>query len=357
MRAFSCPVCQGIAVFGADRCESCGVGLGLHLPSRAMVAVQGDAALIDGQEWVRCTQAGPLGCNWLTPATPESPQAPDIYARGRCLPDSLIRREPAADDTLAREKLTPTAEALRRLVYQLVDLGLPVEPWWRREGGLAFDLLSSHSAGEKVLIGHAGGVITIDLVESLDAYRESLRVRLGEPYRTMLGHFRHEAGHYFQNLLVETGPGAERYLARCRELFSDERAGYADALARHYRFGAPADWRESYISEYATMHPWEDFAECFAHYLHITDTLNTASEAGLVLHADGVRYAAPRDIRPLASYATAPIERLLFDWKWTALLFNRVNTAMGKAPLYPFEINATVAAKLGFVHEVVRQGT
>ena len=124
--------------------------------------------------------------------------------------------------------------ALRRLIYQLADIGLPVDPYWRRDGGLAFDLLSSYSTGEKILIGHADGVITIDLVESLDAYRESLRVRLGEPYRTMLGHFRHEAGHYYQNILVETGTGAQTYLDRCRELFGDERASYSDALDRHY---------------------------------------------------------------------------------------------------------------------------
>ena len=197
-------------------------------------------------------------------------------------------------------------------------------------------------------------MITIDLVESLDAYRETLRVRLGEPYRTMLGHFRHEADHYYQNILVETGPGAQRYLARCRDLFGDERASYADELARHYEFGAPPDWQDSYISEYATMHPWEDFAECFAHYLHITDTIDTAREAGMVLHVDRVRFTGPRDIVPLESYADAPIDRLLFDWKWMSLFFNRVNTAMGKNPLYPFEIGKPVADKLGFVHEVVR---
>jgi hypothetical protein len=124
-------------------------------------------------------------------------------------------------------------------------------------------------------------VITIDLVESLDAYRESLRVHLGEPYRTMLGHFRHEVGHYYQNVLVETDPGAARYLDECREIFGDERADYQDQIARHYKFGAPANWGDSYISEYATMHPWEDFAECFAHYLHITGTIDTARGRGL----------------------------------------------------------------------------
>src|SRR5882757_6389857 len=116
--------------------------------------------------------------------------------------------------------------------------------------GLAFDLLSSRTTGEKVTIGHANGVITIDVVESLDDYRESLRVKLGEPYRTMLGHFRHEIGHYYQNVLIETGSGAAKYLDRCRALFGDERASYSDAIARHYKSGAPAGWGDSFISEY-----------------------------------------------------------------------------------------------------------
>jgi hypothetical protein len=224
---------------------------------------------------------------------------------------------------------------MHRLILQLLDIGLPVESFWRRDGGLAFDLLSSYSEGERVTIGHANWVITIDLVESLDAYRESLRVRLGEPYRTMLGHFRHEVGHYYQQILVETGSGAARYLDDCRALFGDERADYQAEIARHDKFGPPANWHESYISEYAPMHPWEDFAECFAHYLHITDAIDTVRESGLVLHADKVRFAVPPNIVPLESYDDAPIERLLSDWRWLSLFFNRVNTAMGKNPLYP----------------------
>ncbi|MGV0991015.1 MAG: zinc-binding metallopeptidase family protein [Mycobacterium sp.] len=348
MRAFACPVCHVFTPFEADRCPSCGASVGLHLPTQSMVAVVDDEATLDGQLWLRCTQADPLGCNWLVPAEQ------DAAARGRCLPDSLIRRRPDPDDTIALEKLAPTAMALRRLVYQLLDLGLPVDPYWRRDGGLAFDLLSSFSTGEKVMIGHANGVITIDLVESLDAYRESLRVRLGEPYRTMLGHFRHEAGHYYQSILVENGPGAERHLDRCRQLFGDELADYPAAIQRHYKFGAPGDWPTSFISEYATMHPWEDFAECFAHYLHITDTLDTTSEAGMVLRADMVQFGAPHDVTPLKSYADVPITRLLSDWSWVSLFLNRVNAAMGKNPLYPFEISAPVAEKLGFVHAVLR---
>ena len=315
-----------------------------------MVAIPSGSALIDGQVWNVCTRAASLDCNWLVPEEQEFGGQ-----HGRCIAHSLIRREPEADDTIAREKLRSTASVLRRLIYQLIDIGLPVDPYWRKDGGLAFDLLSSYSAGERVVIGHAGGVITIDLVESLDAYRESLRVHLGEPYRTMLGHFRHEVGHYYQNILVETGPGAARYLDECRETFGDERADYQGELARHYKFGAPPNWADAYISEYATMHPWEDFAECFAHYLHITDIVDTSREAGLILHADRMRFAFPRDIAPLPSYADVPVEQLLADWKSLSLFFNRVNTAMGKNPLYPFDIPPAVARKLSFVHKVVRE--
>ncbi len=315
-----------------------------------MVATSSGSAVIEDQTWIACTRSDILDCNWLVPEEQEFGGE-----QGRCLAHSLIRRQPEADDTIAMEKLASTAFALRRLIYQLIDIGLPVEPFWRREGGLAFDLLSSYSSGERVVIGHAGGVITIDLVESLDAHRESLRVHLGEPYRTMLGHFRHEVGHYYQNILVETGPGAARYLDECREIFGDERTDYQGEIARHYKFGAPDNWIDSYISEYATMHPWEDFAECFAHYLHITDIVDSSREAGLVLHADRVRFSFPRDIAPLASYEDAAVEQLLDDWKWLALFFNRVNTAMGKNPLYPFQIPPPVVRKLGFVHKVVRE--
>ena len=233
-------------------------------------------------------------------------------------------------------------------MYQLDDLGLPIDPWWQQDGGLAFDLLSSYTTGEKVIIGHADGVITIDVVETLDAYREQLRVRLGEPYRTMLGHFRHEVGHYYQNILVENGPGAQRYLDECRALFGDERASYADGIDRHYKFGAPDDWHASFITEYATMHPWEDFAECFAHYLHITDTIDTAREAG---HGAARRPGAvqpPRAMWRRWSATTKPRSNVCSTTgNGCRLFFNRVNTAMGKPPLYPFEIPAAGGRQTG----------
>ncbi len=352
MRALTCPICNALSGFENRNCPRCGTSVGVHLPSRSLVVASEDGVDIDGRRWERCSSWSRTGCNWMTPS---EVREGEIGLRGLCFPDSLVRHQPDPSDTIAVEKLVPTTFDLRMVIYQLADLGLPIEPYWRTKGGLAFDLLSSLSEGKQVIIGHAGGVITIDLAETLDAHRERLRVSLGEPYRTMVGHFRHETGHYYQHVLVETGDGADRYLDRCREIFGDERASYSDALDRHYRQGPPADWRDSFISEYATMHPWEDFAECFAHYLHITGTIDTARESGLMLESDQVRFSMDRDIVPLATYADQPIEKLLYDWKWLSTMFNRVNQAMGSPPLYPFDIPQPVVRKLGFVHRVIRE--
>jgi hypothetical protein len=312
----------------------------LSVPSLTMVAAAPDGVLADGQVRLPCANRS-WGCNWSVPR--------DSSAR-TCFSCRLTRRRPAADDTIALEKLAVTAGAKRRLLVGLADLGLPVVPHWRREGGIAFDLVSSRSGHGPVTIGHANGVITIDLAESLDAHREHLRVSLGEPYRTMLGHFRHEVGHYYQWQLVETPGGA--LLDECRELFGDERASYSAALDRHYAVGAPADWRDAYLSEYATMHPWEDFAETFAHYQHIIATLTTAANGGLRIAA-GALSGEGSEVVPRASYAGTTMTRVLADWSVLSYELNRANRAMGKADLYPFAIPGPVTAKLDLVHRLV----
>ena len=333
-----CPRCNAFAFLEMQVCATCESSIGYHYPSLSFVDGGPDGTMVDGTRWVRCANWS-WQCNWLVSEDDES---------GRCFACRLIRRRPESDDTIALEKLAETGIDLRRLLVQLLDLGLPVVPYYERDGGLAFDLLSSRS-GESVVIGHADGVITIDLAESLDAHREALRVRLGEPYRTMLGHFRHEIGHYYQQVLVASEP----LLGECRALFGDERASYADALQRHYALGAPEDWSESFISEYATMHPWEDFAESFAHYLHITGTLTTAAAAGVVLdsgRADGVIL---HDIVPALDYSELGFERALDDWHWLSMMFNRVNRSMGQRDLYPFVLTEPVVEKLAFVHRLV----
>jgi hypothetical protein len=259
-----------------------------------------------------------------------------------------VRRKPDADDTIILEKMADANIDKRRLLVQLLRLGLPITPYYEQEGGLAFDLLSSTS-GERVSIGHANGVITLDLAETLDDWREKLRVRLGEVYRTMLGHFRHEIGHYYQYKLVNT----DALWDECRALFGDERASYRDAIDRHYRLGGPENWRDSYLSEYATMHPWEDFAETFAHYLHITGTLTTAAGGGLLLDTDRVEGYFGESVEPLTDYSDQPIQRVLDDWHWLSIFFNRINRSMGMSDLYPFELNEPAMVKLGYVHKII----
>ena len=333
-----CPACGSAVFFETLRCPSCATEVGFHPPSGRFLPALPEGVDIEGVLWRPCSNRA-WKCTWL---------APENEPSARCLSCRLTRRRPPNDDTVSLEKLARVAVDKRRLLMQLIDLGLPITPYYEREGGLAFDLVSS-LAGERVTIGHANGVITIDLAESLDAYREQLRVRLGEPYRTMLGHFRHEIGHYYQGILLTD----DALWAECRQLFGDERVSYSEALDRHYRVGAPEGWIAEYISDYATMHPWEDFAESFAHYLHITGTLATAAHAGVVLQAERIAGFDHGDVVPKVDYRDADFDRVLADWRWLSLMFNRVNRSMGLKDLYPFGIVAPVAKKLAFVHRIV----
>jgi hypothetical protein len=211
--------------------------------------------------------------------------------------------------------------------------------------GLAFDLLSS--AEEPVVTGHADGVVTIDLAEGDAAHREQMRRDLGEPYRTMLGHLRHESGHYFWTVLVEADPPT---LDAFRSLFGDERSDYSASLRRHYQQGPPSAWVGGYVSAYATAHPWEDWAETFAHYLHIRDTIQTAAAFGMLV-------TGPRlDPEMMAAPSLDPEDRfedILDHWLPLVYALNAVNRSMGRDDLYPFVLSPAVVAKLTFVHRVV----
>jgi hypothetical protein len=207
--------------------------------------------------------------------------------------------------------------------------------------GLAFDLLSS-TAGP-VTTGYLDGVVTLDLAESDDAHREGLRRVMDEPYRTVLGHLRHEVGHYYGEILALTPQRRSRF----RSLFGDERASYGAELERHYAVGPPLDWRDRFVSAYASMHPLEDFAEVFAHFLHITDTLQTAAAFGLLPAT-----ALPvHDPRALAAASTAEVVGTA--WVPLAKALNQINRSLGKPDLYPFVLGPAVIAKLAFVAEIV----
>ena len=177
--------------------------------------------------------------------------------------------------------------------------GRPIAPslaetWSGSEDGLAFDFIAA--AATPVVTGHASGLITINLAEADDAERERQRNRMGEPYRTLLGHFRHEIAHYYWSRLIENSNRLEEF----RALFGDEQQDYVGTLQNHYANGPPPDWPTHFVTAYASAHPWEDFAETWAHYLHIVDTLETASAFGVriapAVDREGAHFAVVDDV-------------------------------------------------------------
>jgi hypothetical protein len=241
----------------------------------------------------------------------------------------------------------------RRLVYQLLDLSLPIVTREQDPArGLGFVLAFSSDA-QPVLTGHLDGLITVDLSEVDNAHRERLRALFGEPYRTLLGHFRHEIGHYYWNVMFN----GNRAHSRFRENFGDERADYGAALERNYRGPVRGDWSQHHVSAYAASHPWEDWAETFAHYLHIRDTLQTAAHFGLHV-APRAPTVPPRggklSARANEEIAQYDFAEVIADWLPLTYAFNAANRSMGKEDLYPFVLAPKVIEKLAFVHDMVR---
>lgn len=243
-------------------------------------------------------------------------------------------------------------KAKRRLLFSLHALGLPVEGRRERPDGLAFRILSDARldgdrataiVDEPVVTGHHAGTITINLMEAAPHLREQMREAMDEPYRTVLGHFRHESGHYFWRRLVESG--GEESLAAFRRLFGDERTDYAASLGRHYETGPPADWETRHVAPYAASHPLEDFAESWAHYLHMVDTLETAADARL--GALGHTFADP------ATDPEAGFDAAVEGWLALTSVMNRLNRSMGLADAYPFSLAPAVREKLRFVHRLI----
>ncbi|MEO1104394.1 MAG: putative zinc-binding metallopeptidase, partial [Pseudomonadota bacterium] len=208
--------------------------------------------------------------------------------------------------------------------------------------GLAFDFLAdqTHPDGttRQHMTGHASGLITINIAEGDDAERERRRTQLGEPYRTLVGHFRHEVGHYYWDRLVAPDPAL---LAEFRATFGDERPDYAEALKRFYTNGPRPDWREHHISAYASAHPWEDFAETFAHFIHMVDGLETAAEFGL----STTTITDP--------YTHREVGDLIAAWVPTTVAVNAVNRSMGQPDLYPFVLSGPVRKKLAFLSRLL----
>ncbi|MBU3749218.1 MAG: hypothetical protein FGM52_01990 [Mycobacterium sp.] len=327
MRDFGCPTCGQHLAFENSICLSCGSAVGFSPPDMAFRVVGPAGA----EGYQLCANLHLAQCNWLVPAFP---------AGQLCASCALTRTRPADIDHAGMAAFAEAERAKRRLIADLYELRLPVVG--RRDDphhGLAFDLLSSAEA--QVVTCHDNGVITVDLAEGDDIHRERRRLDLDEPYRTLLGHFRHEIGHYYFHRLVAGAPGR---LDRFRCLFGDPDQDYQAAVARHYSQGAPVDWQLNHVSAYATMHPAEDWAETFAHYLHIRSTLDTAAAYGLAPAAGSYRSALGPN----------GFDTIIEIWLPLAWSLNMVNRSMGKPDLYPFVLSVPVLEKMRLIHGVLQ---
>ena len=358
MRPFSCSVCGQLLFFHNSTCLRCESTLGYapdHLVLDALVGLDGVdpvdptttrtfvADTLSG-EYRQCANISLAACNWMVPI--DDPE--ELCASCRL---TTVRPNDGEDDALA--EFADAEGQKRRLMHQLAVLGLSVVGKETDEDrGVAFEFLSSEN--RKVITGHQGGVITLDLSESDDAHREFVRQQLGEPYRTVLGHLRHEIGHYFWPLLVED----RGHLDEFRALFGDEQISYEDAKSQHYGDGeaeADADgaaaWVDTHVSEYATMHPWEDWAETFAHYLHIQGGLETADSFGLRID-DPVRAAAHE---AYGADGDMSVGSIVESWLALTLALNGMSRSIGQGDLYPFVLSRPVIEKMDFVHRMVQE--
>lgn len=340
MRPFTCDVCGQLLFFDNSSCLRCGSALGFDPETMQLRAFQVDGTVLapaggGATRFKYCANLTAASCNWVLDA--DDPQT----LCGSC---RLTTVRPNDNEGDAMRAFADAEGAKRRLIVQLRELGLPVRGLDEDPGaGVAFELLSSR--GREVTTGHERGIITLDLSESDDAHREFVRLQLGEAYRTVLGHLRHEIGHYYWPTLVGDG----HPLVEFRELFGDERVSYQEELDRHYAQGPPPDWPMTHVSQYATMHPWEDWAETFAHYLHIRSGLDTAQAVGIVIQdpSAGAGRTAGLDTRHLS------IAPLIDRWLATTLALNAMSRSIGQGDLYPFVLPPRVVEKLDFVHQLL----
>ncbi len=364
MRNFHC-VCGNTVYFENTRCLVCGRALGFlpeHLILCAIEPQKGDRwhALnypVPTGAWRQCRNYREENvCNWMVPA-----DEPADYCRA-CRLNQMI---PNLTDPRNRVLWSRIEQAKRRLLYTLYSLRLPVVGRDRDSArGLAFEFLQDPVAvteftdvavGHSVLTGHRSGLITINIAEADPGAREIMREKMGEQYRTLLGHFRHEIAHYYWDSLIRDS----EWHAPFQELFGDERTDYDQALKRYYGEGPAPDWQKSFVSAYASAHPWEDWAETWAHYLHMVDTLETANDYGFAIDGRMLRPPVASNAvgkqRAAAPYA-APvgIEGLLVDWARLTLALNSLNRSMGQPDAYPFALMENATKKLRFIHRRVQ---
>ncbi|XDB00101.1 putative zinc-binding metallopeptidase [Sulfitobacter sp. LCG007] len=336
MKRFHCPNCSNEVHFDTHTCVRCGQSQG-YAPEAMDMQLLRD----DGTGPRRCLNADGAGCNWLVPEG-------DTSALCAACKHNNVVPDPSFSGN--RQRWAEIELAKRRLIYALDRWALP-HPTREDNAGLAlaFDFLAEipepDGRTETVLTGHADGLITVNIAEGDDVIRTERQSAMDESYRTLIGHMRHEVGHYYWQTLVGPSPALDEF----RKLFGDERADYAQALKTHYETGAPDGWQDAYISAYATTHPWEDFAETWSHWMHIVDGLESAAAYGLApLDDDGKPSGLAGD-----PYAVRDIGPVIEAWVPLTVAVNNLNRGMGQPDLYPFVLSRPVEEKLDFINRLI----
>jgi hypothetical protein len=352
MKLFKCQHCGQMVYFENDLCLKCSHRLGFIVAIMNISALEaaGDAQhdvwralAIDNKLYRPCANVKFGVCNWMIDAD----TAGDYCAacrHNRTVPDTAVAANVAAWRNIELAK--------HMLFYTLMKLRLPLDE--KDESGdlrLRFDFLASplHPEGPRVMTGHDNGLITLALEEADTVEREKRRAIMHEPYRTLVGHFRHEVAHYYWDILVRDGGLTQA----CRRIFGDETADYGEALKAYYANGAPPNWQDNYISAYATSHPWEDFAETWAHYLHIVDTLEMARAFGMYVHP---RLAEPGELDAHVTfdpYLVREPSALIETWLPLSNALNSLNRTMGLPDIYPFILSPPVVEKLSAIHDLI----
>jgi len=349
MKIFHCDHCGQLLFFENVVCVRCGRALA-YVPDAADVV---SLDFVGGTIWAAPALASRVRlcenytqrnvCNW---AIPEAD--PHSLCRSCRFTWTIPNLGRAGND----QRWYKLEVAKRRLLYTLDQLGLALENKTDApSSGLTFHFLEDPEpgTGERVMTGHDGGDITINVAEADETERVRRRESLNEPFRTLLGHFRHEVGHYYWDRLIRDGSR----IAPFRDLFGDERADYQAALDRHYQAGPPAGWQDAFVSAYATMHPWEDWAETWAHYLHMTDALATAAACGMSIAPQRADEPRARTVPDPMGDTKVAFDAMMTTWGTISYVLNNLNRGLGRGDAYPFVLAPRSVEKLRFVHETV----
>ncbi len=344
MKSYNCLHCHNPLYFENSQCLKCGYTVGFNSYFLNFVTLSEEpnnqhfSNVNNAEEKYKfCKNATHGTCNWLLPVWSE-----EVF----CTACSLNRTIPSLDNAENKERWKLIEIAKHRLIYSLLKIGLPVEAKTDKESnGIWFDFVESLSPNKKILTGHKDGIITLNIEEADEILRVSNKNQLGEKYRTLLGHFRHEIGHYYWDVLIRDSTYLEEY----RNVFGDERADYSEALELYYKQPRDLNWNQNYISSYASAHSWEDWAETWAHYLHMMDTLETAFAFGIDIETNtpGIHVDINTDPYQIKSF-----EEIMEMWLPLSFATNSLARSMGHQDFYPFIISETVVKKLSFIHEV-----